>query len=48
MMNNERRFAGPVNIGNPAEFTMLELANTVIRLTGSASPLMFPPLPAVS
>jgi UDP-glucuronate decarboxylase len=46
MMNNERRFAGPVNIGNPAEFTMLELASTVIHLTGSASRLLFAPLPA--
>ena len=45
MMNNERGFVGPVNIGNPAEVTMLELANAVIRLTGSASRLSFAPLP---
>ena len=37
---------GPVNLGNPAEFTMLELAETVLRLTGSRSRLVFRPLPA--
>jgi UDP-glucuronate decarboxylase len=36
---------GPVNIGNPGEFTMLELAETVIRLTKSKSKLVFLPLP---
>ncbi|HWG30653.1 MAG TPA: UDP-glucuronic acid decarboxylase family protein [Steroidobacteraceae bacterium] len=45
MMNNPSGFAGPVNIGNPVEFTMLQLAQTVIRLTGSDSPLVFGPLP---
>jgi UDP-glucuronate decarboxylase len=45
MMNNENAFVGPVNIGNPGEFTMLKLANTVIRLTGSKSRLIFQPLP---
>jgi UDP-glucuronate decarboxylase len=45
MMNNELHFVGPVNIGNPGEFTMLELANAVIRLTGSGSKLVFAPLP---
>jgi UDP-glucuronate decarboxylase len=45
MMSNELRFVGPVNIGNPSEFTMLELANAVIRLTGSSSKLVFAPLP---
>jgi UDP-glucuronate decarboxylase len=39
-------FVGPVNIGNPGEFTMLELAEQVIALTGSASKLKFLPLPA--
>jgi UDP-glucuronate decarboxylase len=34
-----------VNVGNPHEFTMLELAQTVIRLTGSRSQLSFQPLP---
>jgi UDP-glucuronate decarboxylase len=45
MMDNQEGFAGPVNIGNPGEFTMLELANSVIRLTGSSSRLVFVPLP---
>ena len=39
-------FTGPVNIGNPDEFTMLELAERVISLTGSRSRLVFEPLPA--
>jgi UDP-glucuronate decarboxylase len=46
MMNNPSGFAGPVNIGNPVEFTMLQLAQAVIRLTGSASRLVFAPLPS--
>jgi len=37
---------GPVNVGNPNEFTMLELATKVIELTGSKSKLVFEPLPA--
>jgi UDP-glucuronate decarboxylase len=45
MMNNEAGFVGPVNIGNPGEFTMLELAQPVIRLTGSASRIVHQPLP---
>jgi UDP-glucuronate decarboxylase len=45
MMDNELGFVGPVNVGNPGEFTMLELANAVIRLTGSSSRLVFVPLP---
>ena len=36
---------GPINLGNPVEFTMLELAQTVIRLTNSSSKLVFMPLP---
>lgn len=39
-------FTGPVNIGNPTEFTMLQLAQTVIDLTGSKSQLVYKPLPA--
>ena len=35
----------PVNIGNPKEMTLLELAKTILRITGSASPLEFKPLP---
>jgi UDP-glucuronate decarboxylase len=45
MMNNEAGCIGPVNIGNPNEFTMLELAQAVIRLTGSRSKLVHRPLP---
>jgi UDP-glucuronate decarboxylase len=45
MMDNQLGFVGPVNMGNPGEFTMLELANAVIRLTGSSSRLVFVPLP---
>jgi UDP-glucuronate decarboxylase len=45
MMNNEADFVGPVNIGNPNEFTMLELAQAVLRLTGSKSKLVFRDLP---
>jgi len=46
LMNTGDNFTGPVNIGNPDEFTMLELANEVIRLTGSKSEITFLPLPA--
>ncbi|MDR0835369.1 MAG: SDR family oxidoreductase [Tannerella sp.] len=45
MMNTEDDFTGPVNIGNPGEFSMLELANEVIRLTGSKSKIIFETLP---
>jgi UDP-glucuronate decarboxylase len=45
LMATEDGFTGPVNVGNPHEFTMLELAQTVIRLTGSRSQLTFQPLP---
>jgi UDP-glucuronate decarboxylase len=44
-MMNQDGFVGPVNIGNPGEFTMLELAELVLRLTGSKSKLVFQPLP---
>jgi UDP-glucuronate decarboxylase len=46
MMNTGNDFIGPVNIGNPNEFTMLELAQKVIELTGSKSKLVFCPLPS--
>jgi UDP-glucuronate decarboxylase len=46
LMGTERGFTGPVNLGNPREFTMLELAQLVIRLTGSRSKLVFRELPA--
>ena len=45
-MNTGDDFTGPVNIGNPGEFSMLELANSVLRLTGSQSKISFKPLPA--
>jgi len=46
MMNAPGDFVGPVNLGNPNEFTILELAERVIRLTGSRSRIVFNPLPA--
>ncbi|HWR01371.1 MAG TPA: UDP-glucuronic acid decarboxylase family protein [Chlorobaculum sp.] len=46
MMDTEAGFTGPVNIGNPCEITMLELAEKVIRLTGSKSRLEYLPLPS--
>jgi len=45
MMNNEKDFIGPVNLGNPHEVTMIELAETVIELTGSSSKIVYEPLP---
>ena len=44
-MNSREDFTGPVNIGNPGEFTMLELAEKVIELTNSKSKLKFMALP---
>ena len=44
-MMEAQDFIGPVNLGNPSEFTMLELAEKVIKLTGSPSRLEFRPLP---
>ena len=44
-MDTEAGFTGPVNIGNPGEFTMLELAEKVVRLTRSASTIEHKPLP---
>ena len=44
-MNTEDDFIGPVNLGNPNEFSILELAEKVIRLTNSKSKLIFKPLP---
>ncbi|MBN3518911.1 SDR family oxidoreductase [Algoriphagus lutimaris] len=45
LMNSRDGFTGPVNIGNPGEFTMLELAQEIIDLTNSKSKLVFMPLP---
>lgn len=46
LMDTEHGFTGPMNIGNPNEFTIRELAEKVIDLIGSRSPLEFRPLPA--
>ncbi len=46
MMATETGFTGPLNIGNPTEFTMLELAEIVIRLTASKSKIVYQPLPS--
>ncbi|MES1174329.1 MAG: UDP-glucuronic acid decarboxylase family protein [Myxococcales bacterium] len=45
MMDTETGFTGPINIGNPGEFTMLQLAEKVISLVGSKSKLVHKPLP---
>jgi len=45
-MNTSNDFIGPVNIGNPGEFTMLALAEKVIELTGTKSKIVFQPLPS--
>ncbi|MBQ6125939.1 MAG: SDR family oxidoreductase [Erysipelotrichaceae bacterium] len=45
MMNSRDGFTGPVNLGNPGEFTMLQLAEKVIELTGSKSKIVYLPLP---
>ena len=46
LMETEDSFVGPVNIGNPGEFTIKELAELVIEMTGSRSKLVYKPLPA--
>jgi UDP-glucuronate decarboxylase len=46
VMSTEPGFTGPINLGNPGEFTMLELAEKVIQLTASKSKLVFRALPA--
>lgn len=45
LMNTPDDFTGPVNLGNSVEFTILELAEKVIKLTGSKSKIVFKPLP---
>lgn len=45
-MMNCKDFTGPVNLGNPGEFTMLELAEKVLQITGSKSKLAYMPLPS--
>ena len=46
LMNSPDEFTGPVNLGNPVEFTILELAKEVIRITNSKSKIIFEPLPS--
>ncbi|TXG35324.1 UDP-glucuronic acid decarboxylase family protein [Seonamhaeicola maritimus] len=46
MMATQDSFTGPVNIGNPSEFTILELAEKVIKMTGSKSKIIYQPLPS--
>ena len=45
MMNGPDDFIGPVNLGNPDEFTILELAQKIMEITGSKSKIIFKPLP---
>ncbi|MDX1606787.1 MAG: UDP-glucuronic acid decarboxylase family protein [Candidatus Competibacterales bacterium] len=45
LMDTPQGFTGPVNLGNPGEFTMIELAETIRELTASRSPLIHEPLP---
>lgn len=46
VMDTEDDFTGPINIGNPGEFTMLELAENIVDLTGSKSKIVHLPLPS--
>ena len=46
LMNSPKEITGPINIGNPEEFTMLQLAEAIIRLTNSTSKIIFMPLPS--
>jgi UDP-glucuronate decarboxylase len=44
-MDSPADFIGPVNIGNPGEFTMLELAEKIVQIVGGKASLQFMPLP---
>jgi UDP-glucuronate decarboxylase len=46
LMNSAPEITGPINLGNPGEFTMMDLARKVLALTGSTSPIEYRPLPA--
>lgn len=46
MMNTGEEITGPINVGNPGEFTILQLAEMVIRMTGSKSKIIYKPLPS--
>lgn len=45
LMNSPKEITGPINLGNPGEFSMIELAENVLRLVDSKSILIFKPLP---
>ena len=45
VMNSDNNFTGPINLGNPTEFSILELAENIINLTKSKSKLLYKPLP---
>ena len=45
LMASDSSVTGPINLGNPGEFTMIELAETILELTNSSSELVFKPLP---
>ncbi|MEE8565557.1 MAG: SDR family NAD-dependent epimerase/dehydratase, partial [Candidatus Thermoplasmatota archaeon] len=45
MMNSREDFVGPVNLGTPTEFTILELAKKIIKLADSKSKIIYKPLP---
>lgn len=45
MMNSDSKFIGPVNLGNPKEFTVFDLANKIIEMTNSKSKIIYQPLP---
>src|SRR4029077_203680 len=45
LMKSPDEFTGPVNLGNPGEFTILELAQKIIAMTGSNSKIVYRPLP---
>ncbi len=46
LMNSRDGFTGPVNIGNPGEFTIKELAEMILEKTGSSSKIVYKPLPS--
>jgi len=46
MMNTANEITGPINLGNPGEYKIIELADMVLRLTGSTSKMVFLPLPS--
>ena len=45
MMNSSKNITGPINLGNPTEYKIVELANAIIKLTNSKSKIILKPLP---